>query len=71
LRSAQAAAAIGARVLLVHAKRAAANAWYERYGFEASTTDPLHLLLRMKDIRASLVRTHSSSTSPTGCPSAP
>lgn len=56
LRSAQAAASIGARVLLVHAKHAAAKAWYERYGFEASPTDPLHLLLLMKDVRAFLRR---------------
>jgi len=56
LRSAQAAASIGARVLLVHAKHAAAKAWYVRYGFEASPTDSLHLLLLMKDVRAFLRR---------------
>src|SRR6478672_1467167 len=36
LRSLEAAEAIGARVLLVHAKHEAAKAWYLQYGFEES-----------------------------------
>lgn len=56
LRASQAADSIGARVLLVHAKSDAARSWYERYGFEPSPTDPLHLLLLMKDIRRFLKR---------------
>jgi hypothetical protein len=51
LRCATAAEAIGARLLLVHAKHDAAKAWY---GFQASPTDPLHLQLLMKDLRAHL-----------------
>lgn len=51
LRCAEAAEAIGARILLVHAKDDAAKAWYMRYGFEESPTDPLHLQLLMKDVR--------------------
>jgi hypothetical protein len=38
-------------VLLVHAKHERAKAWYLKLGFEVSPTDPLHLLLLMKDIR--------------------
>ena len=56
LRCVEAADAIGARVLLVHAKHDAAKAWYMRYGFEESPTDPLHLLMLMKDVRAFLKR---------------
>ena len=42
---------IGVRVLLVHAKNERAKRWYEQYGFEESPTDPLHVMLLMKDIR--------------------
>lgn len=56
LRCLDAADAIGARVLLVHAKHATAKEWYLRYGFEESSTDPLHLLLLLKDVRALLRR---------------
>jgi len=56
LRCSQAAEAIGARVLLVHAKHEKAKAFYLKYGFEESPTDPLHLLMLMKDVRAYLKR---------------
>lgn len=56
LRCLDAAESIGARVLLVHAKRDAAKAWYLRYGFEESPTDALHLLILLKDIRALVER---------------
>jgi GNAT superfamily N-acetyltransferase len=56
LRCLDAADAIGARVLLVHAKHEAAKAWYMQYGFEESPTDPLHLLMLLKDVRALLAR---------------
>jgi GNAT superfamily N-acetyltransferase len=56
LRCLDAADAIGARILLVHAKHEAAKAWYARYGFEDSPTDPLHLLMLLKDVRAFLQR---------------
>ena len=45
---------IGARVLLVHALHSEARAFYERWGFERSPTDPLNLQLLFKDIRESL-----------------
>lgn len=53
-RSADAAELLGVRAVLVHAKDAAARAFYEHYGFEPSPTHPLHLVLLMKDIRKSL-----------------
>jgi GNAT superfamily N-acetyltransferase len=56
LRCTEAAEAIGARVLLVHAKHDAAKAWYIQFGFEESPTDPLHLLMLLKDVRAFLQR---------------
>jgi len=56
LRCLEAGDAIGARILLVHAKHDAAKAWYMQYGFEESPTDPLHLLMLMKDVRAFLQR---------------
>lgn len=56
LRCVEAAEAIGARVLLVHAKHEAAKAWYMQYSFEESPTDPLHLLMLLKDVRAFLER---------------
>lgn len=56
LRCLEAAQAVGARVLLVHAKHDAAKAWYLQYGFEESPTDPLHLMMLLKDVRAFLQR---------------
>ena len=49
-RTAQAATTIGARALLVHAKDDNARAFYEHFSFEASPSDPYHLLLIMKDL---------------------
>jgi GNAT superfamily N-acetyltransferase len=56
LRCLEAAEAIGARVLLVHAKHADAKAWYVQYGFEESPSDPLHLLMLLEDARRFLQR---------------
>ena len=56
LRCVEAAEAIGARVLLVHAKHDAAKSWLLQFGFEESPTDPLHLLMLLKDVRAFLQR---------------
>jgi predicted N-acetyltransferase YhbS len=53
-RSAQAADAIGARIVLVHAKDEGARSFYEHFGFEASPTGDLQLMLLMKDIRKTL-----------------
>jgi GNAT superfamily N-acetyltransferase len=56
LRCVEAAEVIGARVLLVHAKHDSAKAWYMQLGFDESPTDPLHLLMLLKDVRAFLQR---------------
>lgn len=52
LRCLQASESIGVRAMLVHAKHERARAWYQQFGFEPSPTDPLHLMLLMKDLRA-------------------
>lgn len=54
LRATQAADIIGCRAVLVHAKDQNAKAFYQRFGFEPSPVDELHLYLLMKDIQASL-----------------
>jgi len=56
LRCVNASELVGGRVLLVHAKHERAKAWYMQFGFEASPTDPLHLVLLMKDVRATLAK---------------
>ena len=50
--------AIGCRGLLVHAESDQARGFYEHLipEFERSPTDPLHLLLLLKDIRRTLRR---------------
>lgn len=52
LRCVQAADTIGVRAILVHALHDHARAFYERYDFEPSPTDPLHLMLLITDARA-------------------
>lgn len=55
LRKAAAAAdTIGIRVVLVDALNEAARGFYVRHGFEPSPTDPLHLMMLMKDVRKTL-----------------
>ena len=54
LRTAQAADIAGIRALLVHAKDDEARVWYQKYDFEPSPTDPFHLFLLLKDLRALL-----------------
>jgi GNAT superfamily N-acetyltransferase len=51
IRTARAADIVGVRALLVHAKDDPARAFYQRYDFEPSPTDPYHLFLLVKDIR--------------------
>jgi GNAT superfamily N-acetyltransferase len=52
LRTAQAADIAGIRALLVHAKDEPARMWYLNWEFESSPSDPFHLFLLMKDIKA-------------------
>ncbi len=54
LRTLAAADIAGIRAFVVHAKDANARAFYERYDFTASPTDPFHLFVLLKDMRASL-----------------
>ncbi len=41
----------GVRLLLVHAVNDEARAFYERFAFESSPSDPMNLQLLIKDIR--------------------
>lgn len=54
LRTAQAADIAGIRCLLVHAKDEAARQWYVSWEFDQSPTDPYHLFLMLKDLKALL-----------------
>jgi GNAT superfamily N-acetyltransferase len=51
-RTAQAADIAGIRALLVHAKDELAQQWYQNWEFEPSASDPFHLFLLMKDLKA-------------------
>lgn len=53
-KAAAAADTIGARAVLVHAASEAARSFYTAHGFEPSPTSPMHLVMLMKDIRATL-----------------
>jgi GNAT superfamily N-acetyltransferase len=53
-RAASAAETVGIRALLVHAASPRARGFYVRHGFEPSDSDPLHLMMRINGIRASV-----------------
>ena len=53
VRSASAADIIAVKAVLVHALNEEARRFYMRFDFEPSPVHPLHLMLLMKDIRAS------------------
>lgn len=50
-RSVAAADLIGVRAMLVHALNEQARSFYRRFDFEPAPTDPMHLLLLIKDAR--------------------
>lgn len=50
LRCAGVAESVGVRAVVAHAYEEATG-FYDRFGFEASPTDPLHRILLMKDLR--------------------
>jgi len=52
LRTAQAADIAGIRGLMVNARDEPARQWYLNWEFEPSPSDPFHLFLLMKDIKA-------------------
>lgn len=51
LRTLQVADIAGVRALAVHAKDDAARSFYERFDFQPSPTDPLHLFALIKNLR--------------------
>jgi GNAT superfamily N-acetyltransferase len=53
-RTLAASETIGVRAMLVHAIDNAAREFYLRHGLEPSPTDPLHLMILIKDIAAAL-----------------
>jgi GNAT superfamily N-acetyltransferase len=53
-RAVAAAQIVGVRALLVHSLHDQAREFYAHFGFEPSPTDPLHLLLLIKDAVALL-----------------
>lgn len=54
LRTLQAADIAGLRALAAHAKDERARAFYERFDFIPSPTDPYHMAILLKDVRAAL-----------------
>jgi len=52
LRTLQTSEIAGIRALVVHAKDDEARTFYARFDFIPSPTDPYHLMLLMKDVRA-------------------
>jgi GNAT superfamily N-acetyltransferase len=54
MRTAQAGDIAGIRALLVHAKDEPARRWYLNWDFEPSASDPFHLFLLLKDVKALL-----------------
>jgi hypothetical protein len=53
-RTLAASETIGVRAMLVHAIDSDAREFYIRYGLEPSLTDPLHLMILIKDIAVGL-----------------
>lgn len=51
LRTLQAADIVGIRALVVHAKDHQAKRFYQHFDFISSPSDPLHLLVLLKDVR--------------------
>ena len=54
LRTLSAGETIGVRAMLVHAQDQDARRFYFRHGLEPSPSDPLHLMILLKDIAASI-----------------
>ena len=52
LRTLQAAGIAGIRALVVHAKDDKARSFYTRFGFAQGLSDPLHLYVLTKDLKA-------------------
>ena len=52
VRTLAAAEIAGLRAFAVHAKDDEARTFYERFDFIASSSDPMHLFVLLKDVRA-------------------
>ena len=57
LRTLQVSDIVGIRALIVHAKNDTARQWFAGWEFEPSPTDPLHLFLILKDLKAIVGKT--------------
>lgn len=55
-RSIQTASHVGVRALIVHALSEEAKRFYERSGFQSSPTDPIDLVISLKEAAASLLK---------------
>ncbi|MHB8294992.1 MAG: GNAT family N-acetyltransferase [Acidimicrobiales bacterium] len=53
-RVVDAAAIVGSRAVMVHAKDEDAAGFYERYGFVGTEVSPYHLVMLLKDVRRQL-----------------
>jgi hypothetical protein len=51
LRTLEAAEIAGLRAFTIHARDDEARAFYERFNFIASPSDPMHLFVLLKDVR--------------------
>lgn len=56
MRTLAAADIAGIRAFAVHAKNDKARAFYERFNFIPSPTDPLHLFVLIKDLKTAITR---------------
>ncbi len=61
LKCATAADSVGVRAVAVNALTEVARDFYSYFGFECSPTDPLHLILLMKDLKKFLAEVDTSS----------
>jgi GNAT superfamily N-acetyltransferase len=64
LRTLGAAQTIGVRALLVHAEDEQARGFYLRHSLQPSPSDPLHLMILLKDIAASIRAAAIDSSQP-------
>jgi GNAT superfamily N-acetyltransferase len=63
LRTLQAADIAGIRALVVHAKNDVARWFYQKFNFSPSQSDPLHLMVILKDVRQQVQYTPQSPPS--------
>lgn len=64
LRCDAVAESVGVRAVIAHASGENVSAFYDRFGFETSPSDPLHRILLMKDLRKFLEEVGESRGQP-------